>query len=154
MDKKHCKYIIRVSASTLDPLEMRLCPNLVGFHQSLVLQQVNHLRETDSPCLLCTAVATGYCSPGLRLSLPQGIFRLWPELMIRVNKKNKAFFVNIYFLAIFNNWKYKLKMLLDVLMTFAQAFVRRLRRKYLLDALSAHNASSGFCITTKNKLHI
>ena len=32
--------------------------------------------------------------------------------------------------------------------------VRRLRRKYLLDALSAHNTSSGFCITTKNKLHI
>ena len=32
--------------------------------------------------------------------------------------------------------------------------VRRLRRKYLLNALSAHNTSSGFCITTKNKLHI
>ena len=32
--------------------------------------------------------------------------------------------------------------------------VRRLRRKYLLDALLAHNASSNFCITNKNKLNI
>ena len=39
-------------------------------------------------------------------------------------------------------------------MTFAQAFEQTLAKEYLLDALSAHNASSGFCITTKNKLHI
>ena len=32
--------------------------------------------------------------------------------------------------------------------------VRHLQRKYLLHALSAHNTSSGFCITTKNKLHV
>jgi len=53
---------------------------------------------------------------GLRLSRPQGIFQVWPELMITVNKKTKkALLANIYFLAKFSNYKYKLKMLLDVL---------------------------------------
>jgi len=43
-------------------------------------------------------------SAGLRLSWPQSIFQGCPELMIRVNIKNKkALLVNIYFLAKFSN---------------------------------------------------
>ena len=32
--------------------------------------------------------------------------------------------------------------------------ISRLQRKYSLHALWAHNTSSGFCITNKNKLHV